>query len=115
MSNNNEQNENFLENFDATEEEVYNALIDLGWLLPRSEEELRRAEKSLEGAECPPFPPELEDPAPLIERLRREQEAALNQDSLENEKQKSHLRLVAQNSNSLEKRKFRSNFRSGSG
>ena len=102
MSNNNGQNENFSENFDATEEEVHNALIDLGWLLPRTEEELRRAEKSLEGAECPPFPPELEDPAPLIERLRREQEAALNQDSPENEKQKSHLRLVAQNQTFLE-------------
>ena len=97
MSNNNGQNENFEENFDATEEEVYNALIELGWLLPRTEEELRRADKALEGAECPPFPPELEDPAPLIERLRREQEAALNQSSLENERSNNHLRLIAKN------------------
>lgn len=102
MSNNNGQNENFLENFDTTEEEVYNALIELGWLLPRNEEELRRAEKSLEESECPPFPPELENPAPLIERLRREQETALNQDSPETDKQKSHLRLVAQDLVSLE-------------
>lgn len=107
MSNNNGENENFSENFDATEEEVYHALIELGWLLPRTEEELRRAEKALEGAGCPPFPPELEDPTPLIERLRREQEAALNQGSSENEKQKSHLRLVAKNQTPLETKENR--------
>jgi hypothetical protein len=96
MSNNNEQNENFSENFDATKEEIYNALIELGWLLPRTEEDLRRAEKALEkAADCPPFPPELEDPLPLIERLRQEQEASLNQESIKNEAQKSHLPLVA--------------------
>lgn len=98
MSNNNGQNEIFLENFDVvTEEEVYHALIELGWLLPRTEEELHRAKKALEGAECPPFPPELEDPTSLIERLRREQEAVLNQDAPENEKCNSHLHLVTEN------------------
>lgn len=100
MSNNNGQNENFLENFDATEEEIHNALIDLGWLLPRTEEELRRAEKALESAECPPFPPELEDPTPLIERLRKEEESALNLSSLKNEKSNSQLHLIAGNQTS---------------
>lgn len=97
MNSNNRQNENLFENFDATEEEVYNALIDLGWLLPRTEEELCRAEKALETVECPPFPPELEDPAPLIERLRKEQEGNSKSDPHDNQKAKTALRLVANN------------------
>lgn len=97
MSNNNGQNENFFENLDVTEREIYNALIELGWILPRNEEELRRAEKSLESVECPPFPPELEDPAPLIERLRKEEEENSKSNALNEPKERSPLRLVVNN------------------
>ena len=102
MNNHNGQNENFIEITGATEEDIYNALIELGWLLPRNEDELRRAEKALESVECPPFPTELEDPAPLIERLRREQEEKLDQTPVENEKPESHLRLVAKGQTNCE-------------
>lgn len=80
------QNKEFIENLEATEGEVYNALIELGWLLPCNEEEMIRAEKALEGIECPTLPAELENPAPLIERLRKEE---LSAKTLENEKPQS--------------------------
>lgn len=102
MKNHNGQNENYIENASATEEDFYNALIELGWLLPRNEKELQRAEKALETVECPPFPPELEDPAPLIERLRKEQENDINQNSGEKEKAKNHLQLVPENRTKIE-------------
>ena len=94
MSNNKRQNKKFIENLEATEGEIYNALIELGWLLPRNEEEMIRADKALESIECPTFPAELEDPASIIERLRKEE---LPQKALENEKPKSTLRLVDTN------------------
>lgn len=94
MSNSKRQNKEFIENLEATEGEVYNALIELGWLLPCNEEEMIRAEKALEGIECPTLPAELENPAPLIERLRKEE---LSAKTLENEKPQSPLRLVVNN------------------
>lgn len=94
MSNNKRQNKNIIENLEATEGEVYNALIELGWLLPRNEEEMIRAEKALKGIECPTLPAELENPAPLIERLRKEEASAKPS---ENDKPKSSLRLVVNN------------------
>jgi hypothetical protein len=74
MNNINGQNKNLFENLNATEDEVYNALIELGWILPRNEEDFRRAEKALEGTECPPLSPKLKDPTSLIERLRKEEQ-----------------------------------------
>lgn len=99
MSNNKRQNKDFIENLEVTEDEIYNALIELGWLLPRNEEEMIRAEKALEGVECPPFPAELENPAPLIERLRKEEST---QNTLVSEKPKSPLRLVVANQSNVE-------------
>ena len=99
MSNNKRQNEEFIENFEPTEGEIYNALIELGWLLPRNEEEMIRAEKALEGVECPALPAELENPAPLIERLRKEESA---QKALATEKLENSLGLSVINQSDIE-------------
>lgn len=91
MNNINGQNKNLFGNLNATEEEVYNALIELGWILPRNEEDFQRAEKAFEGTECPPLSSELKDPTSLIERLRKEQETESTQNNKDLAPERSKL------------------------
>lgn len=51
------------------EDQIYDALIDKGWLIPQTEEEVLRAERALADFECSPLPPELADPYQLFDRL----------------------------------------------
>lgn len=53
----------------AMEDEIYDALIDKGWLIPQTEEEVFRAERALAQIECSPLPPEMDDPYRLFDRL----------------------------------------------
>lgn len=48
---------------------VYDSLIDRGWIIPQTEEEVERAERALARVELPPLSPELADPYRLIHRL----------------------------------------------
>jgi hypothetical protein len=53
----------------AMEEQIYDALIDKGWIIPQTEEEVLRAEQALAQVECSPLPPEMADPYRLFDRL----------------------------------------------
>lgn len=48
---------------------VYEALIEKGWLIPRTEEDVLRAECALEPVEHSPLPQEISDPYRIIDRL----------------------------------------------
>jgi hypothetical protein len=48
---------------------IYDALIERGWIIPQTEEEVKRAERALARVELPPLSPELADPYRLIHRL----------------------------------------------
>ena len=51
------------------DDRIHDSLIEMGWLIPRTEEDVRLAEAALEKVECRPLPPELADPYRLIHRL----------------------------------------------
>lgn len=51
------------------DERIYNALIERGWIIPQTEEEVERAERALTHIELPPLSLELADPYRLIHRL----------------------------------------------
>lgn len=51
------------------DERIHDALIEMGWLIPRTEEDVHLAEAALEQVECRPLPAELADPYRLIRRL----------------------------------------------
>jgi hypothetical protein len=57
--------------FDEQDKKIYDAFIELGWLIPQTEEEVQRAEKTLENAECPPLPNGLADSSKILERIRK--------------------------------------------
>lgn len=57
--------------FDEQDKKIYDAFIELGWLIPQTEEEVQRAEKALENAECPPLPNGLADSSKILERIRK--------------------------------------------
>ncbi len=69
----NEDNINKIEEieFDEQDKKIYDAFIELGWLIPQTEEDVQRAEKSLEKVECPPLPHGLADPSKILERIRK--------------------------------------------
>ncbi len=48
---------------------IYDALIERGWIIPQTEEDVERAERALAHVELPPLSPELADPYRLIHRL----------------------------------------------
>jgi hypothetical protein len=54
---------------ESLEDQIYDALIERGWLIPQTEEDVLRAERALAQAECSPLPPELADPYRIIDRL----------------------------------------------
>lgn len=51
------------------DERVHDTLIEMGWIIPRTEEDVHLAEAALEQVECRPLPAELADPYRLIRRL----------------------------------------------
>ena len=51
------------------DEQIYDALIDKGWLIPQTEDEVFRAEQALAQIECALLPPEMADPYRLFDRL----------------------------------------------
>lgn len=54
---------------DEMDERIYNALIERGWIIPQSEEDVQRAEHALARVELPPISPDLADPYRIIHRL----------------------------------------------
>lgn len=56
--------------YDELDIKIYNAFIDLGWLIPQSEEDIERAEKSLEDLIRPTLPTELLDSSNILENIR---------------------------------------------
>lgn len=51
------------------DERLHDTLIELGWVIPQTEEDVRLAEAALETAECRPLPIGLADPYRLIRLL----------------------------------------------
>ncbi len=51
------------------DQQIYEALIEMGWLIPQTEEDVRLAEETLNQVECPPLPLALADPSRFIHRL----------------------------------------------
>jgi hypothetical protein len=64
--------------FDEQDKKIYDALIELGWLIPQTEEDVQRAEKALEDVEFPPLPSELDDSSRILERIRERKEKQKN-------------------------------------
>lgn len=58
----------------SLEDQIFYALIEKGWLIPQTEEDVQRAELALSQIECPPLPPELSNPYHLIGQLDEESE-----------------------------------------
>jgi hypothetical protein len=54
---------------DEIDGRLHDTLIELGWLIPQTEDDVRLAEAALERAECRPLPAELADPYRLIHLL----------------------------------------------
>jgi tetratricopeptide (TPR) repeat protein len=50
----------------SLEDLIYDALIEEGWLLPQTEEDILRVERALARIKCAPLPPELSDPYRFI-------------------------------------------------
>lgn len=53
----------------SLEDQIYDAFIEKGWLIPQTEEDVLRAERALAQVECSPLPPGLADPYRIIDRL----------------------------------------------
>lgn len=51
------------------EDQIYDALIERGWLIPQTEGDVLRAERALAEVKCSPLPPKLADPYRIIDRL----------------------------------------------
>lgn len=51
------------------DEQIYDALLEKGWLIPQTEEDLRHVEAYSKQEDCSPLPPELADPYALFPRL----------------------------------------------
>ncbi len=69
MTKNIDANKNALQNPDVGEKRIYDLLIDMGWLIPQTEEDVRRAEQSLARVQLSQLPPELADPYQFINQL----------------------------------------------
>jgi tetratricopeptide (TPR) repeat protein len=68
---------------ESLEDQIYDALIEQGWLIPQTEEDVLRAELALAQVECSPLPPELADPYRIIDRLNEACEITANMTSAE--------------------------------
>ncbi len=66
------QDIDFKEEFDRLDAEVYQTFVEMGWVIPQTEDEVIIAEKALEKVQFPPFPAELKDSSSLIVRLKKE-------------------------------------------
>lgn len=66
------QDKDFNEDFDRLDGEMYRTFVEMGWIIPQTEEEVFLAEKQLKEAEIPPFPAEIKDPSGLITQMRKE-------------------------------------------
>lgn len=64
-----EENQANMEAGEELDQRIYEALIEMGWLIPQTEEDVRLAEEALSQLECPPLPPALADPSRLIHLL----------------------------------------------
>ena len=62
----------FQEEFDRLDAELYKSFIELGWVIPQTEEEVAIADKALKTIQIPPLPAGAKDSSPLIAQLRRE-------------------------------------------
>lgn len=51
------------------DEQIYDALLEKGWIIPQTEEDVRQVEAYLEQESCAPTPPEIADPYAIIHRL----------------------------------------------
>ncbi len=51
------------------DQQIYEALIEIGWLIPQTEEDVRLAEEALNQLDYPPLPPALADPSRFIHLL----------------------------------------------
>ncbi len=54
---------------ESLEDQIYDALIEKGWLIPQTEEDVLLAERALAQVQCSPLPTELADPYRIIDRL----------------------------------------------
>lgn len=54
---------------ETLDEQIYDALLEKGWIIPQTEEDVRRVESYLEQEDCSPVPPEIADPYSVIHRL----------------------------------------------
>ena len=66
------QGKEFKEEFDQLDAEIYKSFIELGWVIPQTEEEVTIAEKALQKIQIPPLPAGVKDSSPLIAQLRKE-------------------------------------------
>lgn len=63
---------NSREEFDQLDAEIYKTFIELGWVIPQTEDEVMISEKALQNIQIPSIPAGIKDSSPLIERLRKE-------------------------------------------
>lgn len=59
---------------EGLDQQIYEALIEMGWLIPQTEEEVRLAEAAMDQSNCPPLPAALADPSHLFHRLNESDE-----------------------------------------
>lgn len=62
------------EPFDRLDAEIYKSFVELGWVIPQTEEEVAIADKALREIQIPPVPAGVKDSSPLIAQLKRERE-----------------------------------------
>lgn len=79
--------------FDEQDEKIYDAFIELGWLIPQTKEDVQRAEKALEKIECPPLPSGLKDSSKILEKIRKRKNAIKNNEN-KNQSAKNFLELT---------------------
>lgn len=85
----------------SLEDQIYYALIEKGWLIPQTEEDVLRAERALAQVECPPLPVELADPYRIIDCLDEAFEPNADMTSVEIEDQLQEIGFGTRQSPSL--------------
>ena len=68
------QGNDFREEFDHLDTEIYKSFVEAGWVIPQTEEEVAIAEKGLREIQIPPIPAGVKDSSPLIAQLKKERE-----------------------------------------
>jgi hypothetical protein len=64
-----EEDQANLKTGEELDQQIYEALIEMGWLIPQTEEDVRLAEEALSHLDYPPLPPALADPSRFIHLL----------------------------------------------